>query len=344
MEEVIKIGALIGRGDFDWQAGANSPIVRKVILKGGNWKEKAIPNEIQVVGYGTDKQYDTLECGLFNGLTDCLEYLIMEMLRQNLIPAETVNWLKDPVVNGKHYPSYFKDGYINFNERYSAIKGGITNQGTYQYKNANGAKNWGLIPNDMFPHADNFADEINPAFLTEEMEAVGKEFLKHLAINYEWVNPDDTMEFLEYSPMSCIGQYADGEGILNPPTAQGHNMAEVNETEEYREIDDSYWKQFKKYKKDKLQSFMAYYITPLKNNNMDTAKFIKDNDLKWVQITAGQRNGQFGRVLRGKLMMFISTDRGTLALLDDKMRKEPSVKINQADFEQLEAAGLVANF
>lgn len=344
MENEPKPNALLGKGEFDWFAGANSPIVRKVILKGGNWKERAIPHEIQVVGYGTLKQYDTLECGLFNGLTDGHEYLFMEMLRQNLIPAETVAWLNDPTVGDKHYPSYFKDGFINFSERYSAIKGGITSQGTYQFKNAQGAKNWGFIPDDMFPHADNFADEINPEFLTAEMEALGKELLKHLAFNYEWVNPDDTKEFLEYSPLSTIGQYADGDGILDPPTALGHNMLLVNETDDYREVDDSYWRQFKKYKKNKLQSFMAFYITPLKNITMDTSKWIKDNDLKWVQISAGANAGQFGRVLRGKLMMFVSSDRGTLALLDDKMRSEPSIKIIQSEFDALKTADLVVNF
>jgi hypothetical protein len=324
--------ALLGRDTYDWQAGANSPIVRKVILKGGNWKEKAIPNEIQFIGAGQQNAYDSLMCVYFNGVTDPLEYLLMEMLRQNKIPAETVNWLKDK--------GYFENGVINFNERFSALKGGISALGAYQWAGANGAKNCGLIPQKMLGWGNSFAENIDPKCITPEMTALGLEFLTHLAINYEWVNAEDTVEFMEYSPLACIGQYADGEGILNPPTSQGHCMLQVNETPEYREIDDSYWRQFKKYNRGKLQSFMAFYITPLKIP-MNTAKWIKDNDLKWVQ---NSNNGQFYRVLRGKLMILDAKDGGSKALLDDKMRTEPAIKITQAEFEALKEAQLTANF
>lgn len=335
---MIKENALIGRGEYDWQAGANSPIVRKVLLENGNWKELSIPNEIQVVNYGKDNQYDTSMCVSFNDVNSPIAYILMQMLRLNMIPNDTARWLKEK--------GYFENGAINFSERFVGVLGETKNYGAYQYKVANAAKNFGLIPQWMFPMADNFEDNINPKFIKQELLDLGKEFLTHFAINYEWVNPEDSKEFLKYSPQGCIGQFANYEkpdDILDPPTKNGHAMCEVNETEEYKEIDDSYWQQFKKYKKDKLQSFMAFYLTPLKTN-MDTQKWIKENDLKWVQISAGQGGGQFGRVLRGKLMMFNSSDRGTLALLDDKMRTEPSVKIISSELDQLKASELVENF
>ena len=74
---------------------------------------------------------------------------------------------------------------------------------------------------------------------------------------------------------------------------------------------------------------------------METSKWIKDNDLKWVQNSV---TGQFGRVLRGKLMMIDSSDRGAAALLDDKMRSNPAIKITPAEFEQLEKVGMTAKF
>lgn len=321
MEE--RMGALIGQGQFDWHALANGAANRKVILESGNWRELTVPNEIQIVGYGTDKQYDTSMCVTFNGATDGLEYLLMQMIRTNLIPAESVKWLKDK--------GYFENGVINFNERFSATKGDTTIYGAYQYKVANAIKNFGLIPQKLFPYADNFKDNIDPKFITEEMNKLGKEFLEHFAINYEWVNDEDTAEFLKYSPLSCVGQYADGDGILNPPTNNGHCMLLVNETSEYREIDDSYWRQYKKYKKDKLQSFMAWYITPLKTNNMDTAKWLKENDKKFVR---NFNTGQFGRCLQNKLMVVEAKDRGALLLLDDKVR-ENGVQISNEDWTTL---------
>lgn len=334
---MIKENALIGRGEYDWQAGGNSPIERKILLKDGNWKVNAIPNEIQVVNYGSTEQYDTSMCVSFS-ITDALEYNLMEMLRQGLIPKETAKWLKEK--------GYFENGSLNFSERFIAVLGETKSNGAYMYKVANAVKNFGLIPNWMFPMADNFEDNIDPKFITQEMKDLGKEFLTHLAMNYEWINDFESEEYLKYSALTCIGQFANynkPDDILDPPTKNGHAMCEVKETNEYKEIDDSYWQQFKKYKKDKLQAFMAFYLTPLKTT-MDTNKWIKENDKKWVQISAGQGAGQFGRVLQGKLMMFVSSDRGTLALLDDKMRTEPSIKIISSEFEQLQTAGLVVNF
>lgn len=336
MDIEIKKGALLGKDTFDWIAGANSAVDRKVLLESGNWKEIAIPHEIQVVNQGTDNQYDTSMCVSFNGTTDALEYILMQMLRLGQIPQITVKWLQEK--------GYFVNGVINFNERFTGVKGQTTAQGAYQFMVANGAKNFGLIPQSKLPFAKTFNENIDPALIPKELDELGKEFLTHLAINYEWVQPEDTQEFLKYSPLSCVGQYADGDGILNPPGNNGHSMLLVNETDEYREIDDSYWRQFKKYKKDKLQSFMAFYITPLKTNTMNTLQWVKDNDKKWVQVTSGEHNGQFGRVLREKLMMFVSSDRGALALLDDKMRTEPSTKITAAEFDDLKRVGMTANF
>ncbi len=53
--------------------------------------------------------------------------------------------------------------------------------------------------------------------------------------------------------------------------------------------------------------------------SMETAKFIKQNDLKWIR---NQKTGSFGRILQGELKTFQTTDRACLALLDDKVRKE----------------------
>lgn len=335
MVNMIKENALLGYGEQDWFAGGNSPIVRKVLLKDGNWKVNAIPNEIQVVNYGSTEQYDTSMCVSYS-ITDALEYNLMEMLRQGLIPKETAKWLKEK--------GYFENGSINFSERFIAVLGETKSNGAYIHKVANAVKNFGLIPQKMFPMADNFNDNIDPKFITQEMKDLGKEFLTHLAMNYEWINDFDSEEYLKYSALTCIGQFANydkPDDILDPPTKNGHAMCEVKETDEYKEIDDSYWQQFKKYKKDKLQAFMAFYLTPLKAKNMDTQKWIKDNDLKWFQ---NSNTGQFGRVLRGKLMIVPSSDRASALLIDDKMRTEPSVKLTQAEFELLQKDNLVVNF
>jgi hypothetical protein len=305
-KEIIN-GALLGKDSLDWVAKGNSPINRRILLESGYWKDLSIPNEIQVVNLGYTNTYDTSMCVSFTW-TDAIEYTMMQMLRLSLIPAEFVSWL---TANG-----YFENGVLNFNERFTAIKGETTEDGAFQYKVANGSKNCGLIPQKMFPYADNFKDNIDSRFVTEEMNQMGLEFKKRFYINYEWVNPEDTKEFLKYSPLSCIGQYANGEGILKPPTNTGHSMLLVNETDEYREIDDSYWKQFKKYNKESLQSFMAVYITPL-TNSMNITQFLKDNNNK---IVRNSNTGAYG-VIYNNTPMLISQERAGLFIIDRECRK-----------------------
>jgi len=98
-------------------------------------------------------------------------------------------------------------------------------------------------------------------------------------------------------------------------------------------INDSYIEEEKRYCKPSVYSFVAYSITFNNNKNMDTTKFIKDNDLKWVRNT---NTGAFGRIMQGKLRLFATTDRATLALLDDKVRTN-GVQITDAEWKQLPA-------
>ena len=324
----IKQDVLLGQDKQDWIAGANSPIQRKILMESGNWRSVSIPNEIQFINYGKANAYESMMCVAFNEGTDAIEYIMMQMLRLNLIPAKHTSWLTEN--------KYFKDGVLNFNERYTAIKGETTNQGAYQYKVANGMKNWGLVPQDSMPFADNFEDNINPKFISPELEELGLAFKKRFYINYEWVNIEDTKEFLKYSPLSCVGQYADGEGILKPPTNNGHCMLQVDETDEYREIDDSYWRQFKKYNKNSLQSFMAFYITPIIFNIMfDTTKFLSDNNNKIVRNT---NTGAYG-VIYNKTPLHITAERAGLFMLDRDARKligkSDKVEITDSDWNLL---------
>jgi hypothetical protein len=64
---------------------------------------------------------------------------------------------------------------------------------------------------------------------------------------------------------------------------------------------------------------------------MDVQKFLKDNDLKWVR---NQNTGAFGRVLQNKLRVVATADRGTLILLDDKVRTD-GVNIPNDQWESL---------
>jgi hypothetical protein len=152
---------------------------------------------------------------------------------------------------------------------------------------------------------------------------------------------------LKYSPVQMIVKfmnYSSPNDILKPEGDFNHAVAGIYSVKEYNEIADTYWQEFKRYDPDYTASFMSFNITLLNRNNFmekDTEQFLKDNDLKFVQ---NSNSGQFGRIMQGKLMVVDSDDRGTLMLLDDKMRNEPSVRVNQGEWDKLEEDGYLTNF
>lgn len=299
-----------GRGEYDWQAGANSAIQRRVLLESRNWKELSIPNELQFIHYGQDNGYDSMMCVAFNGTTDALEYIMMQQLRLGLIPPRKVTWLKEK--------GYFENGVLNFNERFSATLGETDNKGAYLHKVANAIRNYGLIPQKMFAFADNFYDNIDKKFITKEMFDLGNEFKTLFQINYEWVDSSNTSEYLAYSPLACTGRYAvpENEIPLDPKTGGKHSMLLVYENEAYREIDDSYWQQFKKYKHSALENFMAFYVDATENIMFDRDKFIKDHDMHIIRNTA---NGAYAVIYQNKPLL-ISQERAGLFILDREAR------------------------
>lgn len=314
-------GVLLGKGQYDWIAGGNSAIKREVYAVDLNWKPYQGEHEIQFVNSKTP--YDTLFCVTYSALK-CIIALLNFLIKRGLISDENIQWLKD---NG-----YYKNGKLNFSERFSAINGGTTNKGAYQFKVANGIYNFGLIPQDMFPLADNFQDNIDSRFITQEMKDLGKEFIKRFTVNYEWV--DSTLEQLKYSPVQEIVRFANyekPEDILKPEGETNHAVEGVFATPEYDEIQDTYWQVYKRYHPDYTHSYMAFSITVNNNIPMDTEKFIKDNDKKWVR---NQNTGEFGRVLRGKLFTIQTTDRAALILLDDRVR-EDGIQVTNEIWEKL---------
>lgn len=300
----FKPNVILGQGMYDWLVGANSPITRTELVSDLDWKPYQVQHEIQ-----WHETYDTLFCVTYSAL-ESIGALFMYYLSHNLISADNVKWLKDN--------KYLKNGFINFNERFTAIKGESGPNGAYQYKIGNAIKNFGLIPQEMLPMANDFYQNINPDDITEEMYELGREFLKRFTINYEWVS--DVKEALKYSPIQMVVRYAnyiDPEDILDPEGEYNHAVEGVYSETLYNEIRDTYFQEYKRYNPNKTTSFLAYALTINNNISMDTTKWLKDNDLKWVR---NSNTGGFGRVLQGKLMVFNTVDRGTLALLDDKIR------------------------
>jgi hypothetical protein len=319
----IKSGVLKGRGEFDWQAGGNSPIVRKNLMPDKNWKKIELDHEIQ---FNSQDLYDTLFCVTYADLKTIAKILTYLELIGAFSPAQLI------ILN-----KYKKNGKYNFSERFTGTLGETTTQGAYQFKIAQAIRNYGLIPQDMFPLANNFNDNIDKKFITEEMYAAGRELLSVIAINYEWV--DDMINYLQYSPIPNIVRYANYENpddILAPQGIINHQVCGVFATPEYHEIEDSYYQRYKKYKPDFTYNHMAFYIT-INQNNMNVAKWIADNDKNQVRNV---NTGAYGVVYANKLME-IKPERAGLYMIDRDARgligKCKTVTLTNDEWEQIKA-------
>ena len=258
-------GLKLGTRETDYILGS-SPVIKKEINT--NWKDWKPEHEIQAKRY-----FDTVSCVSYSA-TDVIEYLFTWALNNNQISQADVKWLKD---NG-----YFKNGLINFSDRFVAILGETTKAGAYQYKVGDAIRKYGLIPQDMLPTTDDIKsfEEYIGFEITQEMLDLGKEFIKRFPINYEWAFNIDA---LKYAPIQVCVSYADGEGILCPTTKVNHAIVAINATDDYIEVDDSYQRQFKKYCHKAVYSMMLYTV---KFNNMtnERAKILKDKNSSAVGI------------------------------------------------------------
>jgi hypothetical protein len=326
MEE-IKSGVLLGRGEFDWQAGGNSPIAHDILVPDKNWKKFSVEHEIQWQG-----TYDTQFCVTYSALKTIAKFLTY---------LESIGSLSQDDL--EFFKEYKKDGKYNFSERFIGTLGKTTANGAYQFMVANAIKNYGLIPQDMFPLADNFQDNIDPKFITEAMYTKGKECLKRISINYEWVNSFDN---LIYSPIQAIVRFANydkPEDILAPNGDLNHAVTGVYGVAEYNEIEDTYWQEYKRYNPNYTKSLMAYFIT-LNKNNMDVAKFIRENDTNQVR---NKNTGAYGVIYAGKLNE-IKPERAGLYMIDRDARgligKGKTVTITGAEWNQIQKQGFLINF
>jgi hypothetical protein len=299
-----KFGLIEGKKITDYIAGSSSPIVRKK-LTDGDWINYKPEHEQQ---FNSENLYDTLMCVTFATL-DALETLFMYHLHNGNVSKEDVVWLKEK--------GYFKNGFINFNDRFSAINGETSIHGAYQFAVIDGIRHKGCIPQDIFPMANNFIDNIDPKFITQEMYGLGKEFVKRFPILYEWVDNKDIHEYLQYAPLTASVRYDSGDNILDPIGSPNHRIMVYKATDEFIGVNDSY-EEFKKYNPSKVYSYMAFYLETkndmiLKKEKGSSAIYLinEDNKTKTMIVdmpTLDSLGGIFEEV--DSLQMY--SDKGTL--------------------------------
>jgi len=289
----------------DIKLGSFNTADNKIVNEDKDWTKYLPVNEIQASRY-----FDTWNCVAFSAL-NCIEIYFKYLIANGLISKENIDWLK-----GK---KYWYNGEVNFSDRFIGVKSGtVVGTGNSGSNVRNAIIEHGLIPEQMFPlssedkYVEGYYSET-----TEEMDELGKEFLKRFNINGEgiWLNPD----MLKYSPMQVyvlawyindLGQY------YNPKTTVNHAVTKIREYE--KQIFDHYDPYIKTLVADYYYHPSGYQYTVNEIiNYMNTEQFLKDNDLLFVRNT---KTGQFGRIMQEQLMVIETKDRGTLMLMDEAVR------------------------
>ena len=270
-----------------------------------DWKKYLPDDEWQLGVY-----FDSMACVSFSAC-NCLEMIIREQEESGLLNTD---WLR---ANG-----YYKNGKPNLSDRFIAKMSGTTRQGNTFYNVGNTIRHFGLVPEDDWNYP---REQRTPVFdwndyykdIPQHILDKGKEFLKHYEITYTFVPNYSLKEAIKIAPVQIAVHAWNGvkDGVYQK-TTRGINHAIVYVNDEI-DIYDTYDPFGKRLAKDYIINDWNLYYS-IKNNTMEADKFIKDNDLKFIRNI---KSGAFGRILQGKLKVVNSSDRGTLMLLDNEIRK-----------------------
>lgn len=218
---------------------------------------------------------------------------------------------------------YIKDGKVCLSKKWISVRADIKNYGTTFAKAITAAEEWGMVPEILYDwneDEDTWEEYYDDKEYTEELKRLGQRFLEHFDIVDYYVYGKDEMEkALKESPLGIVvfAWLTNANNEHYKPNGYPTNHGTVLLNYNKRKVFDSYPPFIKTLAWDNMPTWgLASYIFFLKEY-MDTEQYVKDNDLKWVQ---NKKTGQFGRIMRGALYTVASNDRGTLILLDDKVR------------------------
>ena len=309
MEENINRGVIIVEPNAnDYICGASPLPIVIINPLGDNRPYK--PDAENQSGKGADK----MDCVTVSS-SGSIETIFRILHKNGLMPQGCIDYLKK-------WNFYNANGDVQISTRWASIQNGTTNKGN----SANAVAQWwrdnGFIPEWMLPNDQTL--EWNPyydtACLTDQMKQCAKEGLDFFDINYEWITNEDYKTPLQRGAIQILTAVCPGWSTIIPIPACSLSVCHATELlnvepDVKKDIWDSYTPNAKTFASDYPVPYKMLYL--LTTKTMDTNQFLKDNDLKWVRNTD---NGSFGRMLQGELKIFVTTDRATLALLDDKVR------------------------
>jgi len=176
-----------------------------ILNQSGDWIQD-LPTEEHQKKYSVE----TMSCISF-GSCNAAETLLNFKIKKELISEDNLLWLQD---NG-----YISSGNVNFSDRFIALLSWTTKNGNIASKVMGTIKNYGLIPESMFPWnpEDNTWDKYHDkSKITQAMKNMGYEFKRRFPMEYHIVYRADFEEALKESPIIAFvdGYYKFKNGVL----------------------------------------------------------------------------------------------------------------------------------
>ena len=127
---------------------------------------------------GVEDFQDCVTRGFLNSLETQFNWLY----RNDKLKPDNKKWLEDK--------GYADGTEVTFSDRYIAVLSGTTRQGNSMKAPLESVRKQGLIPKKLLPKTADMTWDMyhDPSKITEELKALGQEFLRRFTINYEQVH------------------------------------------------------------------------------------------------------------------------------------------------------------
>lgn len=192
-EYIEQTGVLIEIRPTDYMVGS-SQMPSSILNESADWIEWKPKDEKQF----KDFTFDTMSCATFSALND-VENTFNYYLDKNLIPGDTLKWLKD---NG-----YIEDGLFNLSDRFNAILSGTTDKGNYLQNVWSSVKYVGCIPEKMLSFGGNTVYEyLDKKVITNEMLVLASQFKDKINVVYGWneMSKEKLIDGLKEAPLQAV--------------------------------------------------------------------------------------------------------------------------------------------
>ena len=195
--------------DTDFVAGGETGITYEILNESGDWETFKPSDEWQRKYKSGKLGYDSHSCVTFSGL-NLLETVFNFMIKKGLLSEKAIKWLED---NG-----YIVEGFVNFNDWFTAVMSGTTDDGNSKPAVWDSIRNHGVLPQSEGYQVNDFNErsEYLGTKPTQEQKDKALKFKEIFEIKYEWVVLGQVLDFnviekhLKQSPLhistpTCAG-------------------------------------------------------------------------------------------------------------------------------------------